>query len=83
MIFFSQPIIIQSQLILNFIWRKYDDLMVDEETDDYHIQFDGMYEGSLYSFRILAVNDQLDMVAKTSEVSNWFLKLCFFCFMFN
>ncbi|VDO51770.1 unnamed protein product [Brugia timori] len=48
-------------------WRKYDDLMIEEETDDYHIQFDGMYDGSLYSFRILAVDDQLKVAAKTTE----------------
>ncbi|EJW79843.1 hypothetical protein WUBG_09247, partial [Wuchereria bancrofti] len=50
-------------------WRKYDDLMVDEETDDYNIQFDGMYDGSLYSFRILAVDDQLKVAAKTNEIT--------------
>ncbi|CAG9530836.1 unnamed protein product [Cercopithifilaria johnstoni] len=50
-------------------WRKYDDLVVEEETDDYHIQFDGMYDGSMYSFRILAVDDQLKMVAKTAEIT--------------
>ncbi|VBB34008.1 unnamed protein product [Acanthocheilonema viteae] len=50
-------------------WRKYDDLMVDEETDDYNIQFDRMYDGSLYSFRILAVDDQFKMVAKTAEIT--------------
>ncbi|VDN93409.1 unnamed protein product [Brugia pahangi] len=50
-------------------WRKYDDLMIEEETDDYHIQFDGMYDGSLYSFRILAVDDQLKVAAKTTEIT--------------
>lgn len=55
-------------LKLYFRWRKYDDLAVDEETNDYHVQFSGMYDGSLFSFRILAVNDQLKVVANTAEV---------------
>uniref|UniRef100_A0A915Q6K3 Fibronectin type-III domain-containing protein n=1 Tax=Setaria digitata TaxID=48799 RepID=A0A915Q6K3_9BILA len=50
-------------------WRKYDDLIVDDETNDYHIQFDGIYDGSLYSFRILAVDDQLKIAAKTAEIT--------------
>lgn len=44
--------------------------MVDDEADDYQTEFDGMYDGSLYSFRILAVDDTLNTVAKTAEVRN-------------
>ncbi|MCP9258789.1 Receptor-type tyrosine-protein phosphatase F [Dirofilaria immitis] len=51
------------------LWRKYDDIIVDEEIDDYHIQFDAVYDGSLYSFRILGIDDQLKMVAKTAEIT--------------
>ncbi|VDN03313.1 unnamed protein product [Thelazia callipaeda] len=50
-------------------WRKYDDLLVEEANNDYHILFDGIHASAFYSFRILAIDDQLKLAAKTAEIT--------------
>ncbi|VDK49959.1 unnamed protein product [Anisakis simplex] len=68
-----------SQIIDNFIvecrlpneteWRKYGDVPVDEDTFEYQMAVDTIGDMSYYSLRVIAVDEQKNLITKTPEIA--------------
>uniref|UniRef100_A0A915BAD9 Fibronectin type-III domain-containing protein n=1 Tax=Parascaris univalens TaxID=6257 RepID=A0A915BAD9_PARUN len=50
-------------------WRKYGDVPVDEDTNDYQMVVDRFDNMTFYSLRVMTVDDQQRLLTKTREVT--------------
>ncbi|VDM23730.1 unnamed protein product [Toxocara canis] len=68
----KQPIsnfIVEYRLPNETEWRKYGDVPVDEDSNDYQMVVETIGDTTFYSLRVMVVDDQQILLAKTPEVT--------------